>query len=950
MTNIEDIYNPRGVDNLMFQRGVDMFLRFYKHLIIFVITICCLYKFIKAKHEACKYILLDTYIGNTFYSMCLDWFSTPLCRDDRQIVKDATLKIKHTNPRNHSHPDAAKTRCIANTTMDHIAVLLGRRAYHYQMSPTQQRLQLIGSRTIHCAKDMQMRYQNNSLNRDDIVILTDVDYYLDMNTMLRGNPLLIYSFVPNEVSGMVADGVYCTHSDDTVEITHAGGAVYRHHLWDYDNDHVVVDTLTGSYIYLIEQLHIDDNHRIIYLNPVRFIYGPFGWILPGRMLLRRKFNVAGVVHSKFTKRGEDKQLKVWHSLSLAGEHNSCTIPSDTFHATYIRLAENKEPHLSDVERYFNSYGIDNTIFAASLFFHIFKHNRQIFDVKPRMTTPCVVQDRHTYQAVGPLVSEDGKPSMRALWPGLSKSAFSPAKSFNNDYACLQGRVFDVKNNKPDLPPIYYAYVREFIDFIVPLKARHTLCPLSYEQIWEQFDRATQRSLLAKADFNSDAKTFVRSFQKREAYAKITAPRNISTLPMAHNFRLGQFTHPLLEHFFKKSHWYAFGKHPTETAMILHAKACGASYAVTSDYNKLDGSAGHPVFRDLFVGIMKAAYAMEYHDEITRLESKERYAKCSTTFGLKYDADHTILSGSSMTSLLGTLINAYTMYCALRLSHDSETAWKSLGVYGGDDGVSFDIPPEHIQKTAAKFGLLVEAKAISKGSVVDFLGRWYIDLWTSPQSIADVPRQLKKLHLTTAPADVPDWLCLYRKAVGYRVTDARTPFLTCWCDKVIALVKEKMEFEIIPSTVAGPTTPEELPLYKQTANDTVYWSKFESPFVPPTDMYYVKGLVANALGWSAGELDAYEQRIYTATKIEDLYFTDIFTCEVTQTVDAVLQGEVRKMTKKPPNTQEKIKANGALKTDLCRYTRRGETCPYTNCKFTHNKIPTLKTKTNKNVKT
>nr|QYF49999.1 MAG: hypothetical protein 1 [Sichuan sediment noda-like virus 13] len=934
---IEILSKQRGVvimDSLIncsktIQRGVGSFLyrnsfRMKASIALLTGMASVIYVVKKSTKIDWRYVFFQTNLGNKIYSFIIDRFSDEIAQDERQVFKDLEVDIQHANPRAHSHPVAAKNRCRANTLMEHAALMLGRRSYHYQMSPTQNRLKLAGSRTIYTAKDLQMRYQFDNVSKDDVILLTDVDYYLDITGLLRGNLVMIYTFVPLEVAGVVNDGVYCTHEDDTVETLHSGGSKYKHLLWDYDNDHLVVDVWNGSYIYLIEQINIDHNHRIIFLNPVRFVYGPFGWILPGQRMRRRKFNIDGVVYSKFNK-AIDSVVSVWHSLALAGQHVACTISSDTFHATYIRLSENKDPHLSDVERYFNTYKVDNALFASSLFYHIFRNKPQVFNANPEMITTCIqLPDRHTYQAVGPLVSEDGHPTMRALWPGYTSNAFSPAKSFNNDVACVKGRITDVRNTKPQLPPMYYTFLIEFVEQLVPNSLKHTLSPSHFEDMWDKFDRPTQRALLAQADFTMDSHVGVRSFQKREAYGKITAPRNISTLPMSHNCSLGQFTLPLLEHVIKKTHWYAFGKHPTLTSQILHNKASNKSFAICSDYNKLDGSAGHPIFRDLFVAIMRSAFHPRYHAEIVKLENRERYAKCRTTFGLKYNADHTILSGSSMTSLLGTVINAFVMYVALRLTHSKIDAWNALGIYGGDDGVSFDILPEHVSRTAAKFGLLCEVEKIEAGLPVKFLGRIYVDPWTNDQSIADVARQMSKIHLTTANITVPDWLCLYRKAVGYLVTDPNTPLMSVWARSVIRLVSH--------------LEPEKHRLYQLTIGDQQYWSKFEHPFIAPTNNELTYDIVSRSLNITITRLVTLEHVFRNAKSLRELFLVDIFDVPAKCNLDAVLKGEVHKASK-TEDVQARILRNRRLNIKTvpdreCRFSRRKQPCPYVGCKFEH----------------
>jgi hypothetical protein len=914
----------------MLQRGVEEFARetiTSKRIKIVIGGVVAVYLCHKAygyiRDVDIRAVAFDTRIGNVVYSWITNKLSTDVCPDNRQQVKGIVMRMTNAQPRNHSHPTAAIMRRNANMFMQQACMTLGRRSYNFQLSPTQQRLTNAGFRTVYCAKDLQMAYQNDELKSDDVIVLTDVDYYVDMSTILRGNPALAYTFVPLEVAGTTEDGIYTTHADNTVETITNGGSRYRHLLWDYDNDHVVIDTWYGAYIYLIEQIKVTETRRIIYFNPVRFVPFILGWILPGRRLRRRTFNKAGVMYSKFTKTNDEGVVELWHSMAYAGDTPACTIRSDTFQAAYIRLITNKTPHISDVERYFSTHNVANTLHAATLFFHIYQNCPGVFNERPELITPCVEQkDTHSYQSVDGLASEDGKPTMRAVWPGYGNGiAFSPVKSYNNDKACLKGRIEEVKNKRYPIPPSYYSYLHEFVGHMVPSSRMGSVTPLSYEEIWDRFSKPTQRAKLAQADYAMQGKATVLSFQKVESYGKLTAPRNISTLPMAHNAIMGQFTIPIMTHIFKLCHWYAFGKHPREVSQILFMKSQGTISATASDFTKLDGSI-QEFFRDGFDMIAVAALHRQYHAEWLRNSKKERNTKCRTAHGLKYESDSTILSGSSLTSLLGTFVNALIMYIAYRTGYDSEQAWARLGVYGGDDGVSFDLPAVWVRNTAAKFGMLCEASESCVGEPLTFLGRIYPDIWTSPASMADTKRQVGKLHLTGSPKIVPDFLVLFRKAQGLRCTDENTPFLTAWCDSVMRIVRTQHCAE-----------PENHKYWHLTKADIAYWSKYETPFEVFSDIEHARGIVAEQFGITVAELVDYERRVSDAKTLQDLYFTDVIRIPGKVALKAVVAGEVQHPVQTRDVQAEILKAQD-LKLSLCRYARRGEKCPYDHCKFVH----------------
>jgi len=877
---------------------------------------------------------LTTRIVIPFETFVINTCSSDIMPDLRQRFKDENClaTMTHNTPRNHSHPAAASLRCKANTFMDHFSHCVGLTPFSVSMSRTQRTHAAAGSRYYHTVKDLQMAPSYQRPGDGHIITMTDVDYYVDLKRELRGHPVLMYTFVPLAPAGPTTEGVYCTHQDDTVETIINGGARYQHPCWDYDTDHLVVDHLFYSIFYLVEQIQVSTDRRIIFLNPIRKVYGPFARFLPGKRLTRRKFNHAEIAFTRYTM-SEGDSTKCYFSIAKFGEFQSCTITSNTFSTAFIRTAECKEPNLGQVERVFNHAKVPSPLDSAALFYDAYKRAPQMFGKAPTIVTPCV--DQHTYQAVGPLVTEDGKTSMRSIWPGYCGNTFSPAKSYNNDKACLAGRIDEPRNKEPKLPPIYYTFFDEFSKFLVPLSSIGTLAPLNHDEMAAKFNRPSQKALIEQVKNTMlmvDPK--VKSFQKAEAYPKIVHPRNISTLPMDHNFSLGQFMYPFMDAILKTSHWYAFGRTPRQISYLINAKAQQSKYAVPTDADKLDGSV-RAVLRDLFLTCLLRAYPQEYHEAIRRLENKERHISATTANGVTYDTGNTILSGSVITSVLGSIINAFLNYCALRHHYPPEEAYDNLGIYGGDDGVTFDLPPNTLMRTVAKFGMSFKAEAIDKGNPVPFLGRIYLDPWTTSESICDVLRQFRKLHLTATPTIVPNALVLHRKAIGILATDPNTPVITSWAKTVERLMPKALGIYPIAKHRQ----------YAATSVDQSYWAKYSTDvqFVPPSDRDYAIALVCDNLGITISEIERIEKSFQDATSLEDLYKTDLIYTEMKVLIDAIVGREL--VYAQPRKTiPEMVKDKAKLKVELCRFIAKNTVCKYGDkCIFSHH-IPKTTSKT------
>ncbi len=353
----------------------------------------------------------------------------------------------------------------------------------------------------------------------------------------------------------------------------------------------------------------------------------------------------------------------------------------------------------------------------------------------------------------------------------------------------------------------------------------------------------------------------------------------------------------MQHVLKETHWYAFGKHPNVTSRILSQKAEGTSFVVETDANKMDGSI-QELFRDILVACFTRAFGEAYSSEITRLERKERYVTAKTANGIKYETNATILSGSIITSVLGSITNAFINYVALRYTHGSDEAWARMGLYGGDDGVTFDLPAHHLKKAAATLGMAFDAEEIASGCPVMFLGRCFIDPWTTDQSFSDVPRQMRKLHLTATPKFVKDELVLHRRAAGILRTDSNTPLLTSWARNVIRLVGNVENHKH----------------YKLTKLDASYLSQYVL-HAGPTDVDLMLAIVADKLRMTPTAIREMEARFDKATKLSDLFEVDTIPGEPEVQISAVINGMVVKPNKSRKLIPDLVKENRQIRVHV-----------------------------------
>jgi hypothetical protein len=86
----------------------------------------------------------------------------------------------------------------------------------YVISPSPREKDEDGSRMFYGLADLRQRFKNDPLHDKHVIVMTDVDYYVDMEALLSyGRPVVLYSFTPQKVSGKVLDG-YFTITNDLV--------------------------------------------------------------------------------------------------------------------------------------------------------------------------------------------------------------------------------------------------------------------------------------------------------------------------------------------------------------------------------------------------------------------------------------------------------------------------------------------------------------------------------------------------------------------------------------------------------------------------------------------------------------------------------------------------------------------------------------------------------------
>jgi hypothetical protein len=692
--------------------------------------------------------------------------------------------------KHHSHQQAAELR--GTVAMCFEDLILGAGYYPYSVS-TAARDHYDGMRHYYSVKDYSQPVRDDPITENHVIVMVDTDYYTDINRYLSyGRPIIIYTFAPQKVADEVLDGRFMI-KDDVVHYDVSGGGSYQHQVWNYDIDVCTGETRNGSVIYYkVEtyQLDKDKHRRVVFITPECTIASPYCGLAQAKPIERVKYTVGGVANCL-----HDVSTNTY-SIAANGSYDAVTLSGAVWSGLKIRKANAKEFNISAVERLLRrDENMEDTAVTAAVLYPLLDVVAQARTLKTATITTKPV----TYQAPGPLRTEDGKEYGRTFAPSLVTSpCMFPRDSYNNEVVSVAERIHKVRNDKP-IPKELLDLCDEFVCKLVPIPSIGQ--PLELQDVIDVQQRPTQRSRneTAKAYLASTYRNILRTMLKKETYPSAAAPRAITTHETTHQLFLGALVKAFKESVLKDQDWYAPGKSPAWQHDRL-AEIC-ENGAVLGDFNKFDGS----ISEDIEKYIVRAAI-MRWTDEANKQHAydvlrKEDPRYATTSKGVVYEPGFSRKSGSPLTTDGNTPINAAVTYIALRqLGFDCKKAWKNLGLYAGDDSVNRNIPGLDAMLVAVcdQLGLSMRSEVRARGEDIDFLGRHLADPTTQRTSIQDVKRTLPKLHMTASPVlDIR--VAAVNRVTGYLVTDRHTPIIGVWCKKVKELMavdsdEEKMTHE------------------------------------------------------------------------------------------------------------------------------------------------------------
>jgi hypothetical protein len=704
---------------------------------------------------------------------------------DADFVRQTFQSIKFVGSnvaQNHSHPESAANRNSATWFTDVFARIIGKRPFHFQAGSRPIRAGNAFSRLLFWVKDLALPYSGDLPLPSDVVGLTDVDYYMEtpeLEAMLvQPNIYVLYTMTPTTAASDDAEMAFTFLPTGEIKVSVAGGAVYQHHLHDFNHDHILATTLfPPKYaVYNVERRQTSKHHSLVCLTPICSGGGVISTLLV-RWLGHTRLSRLNVTRNGWARFNVRKRSGLYVTMARCGSYAAATVTAEQDDLVEESLRTSKQLVLSEVKKLCDLYA--GAMVVKNYHMEQAKGNELTVVSNPD-------DDSTVRYQMGDLAdyNPDAQPVVVPFMnPIVKGGCYNPELGPSTARTAISERI--TKCIQPDKPLTEFVAttMAEFVDFIRP---RERLHPVHPDQVYEKQTRPSQQRALNQG-FNQvfDGGPIISAFIKREALQGFKPPRNISTMTPHAKANYSCYMYAAAEHV-KTLAPYAFSRTPRAVAERIVDMARAATTMCEFDIHRMDGYVNRRS-RDLERMVLGAFFKEDYHAEMYALHAAQYKNTGYVSYGkfkediVKYYQEYSRASGSPETSLFNTLITMYMHYLAFRLMHNGtylapHLAWYSLGMYGGDDGITADLDPERLQRAGAMLGFKVKAFTIKRGDRFSFLNRHYPAAWLGdPSSYSDIKRALVKFHVTPQ-LTVTNQEKLVQKSLGYLFSDAKTPVL------------------------------------------------------------------------------------------------------------------------------------------------------------------------------
>jgi hypothetical protein len=730
-------------------------------------------------------------------SLLIEWFMI------KTTLKPETVRMAFTGLSlseakevpGHTHGIAAGDRTAASHFIDRLAAQLGREAFYYAMSQSDQRNSRKGSRSYYWTKDVTTEVESFDFPEFPLLAMVDTDHHIEELEEFLCNafePIILYTFQPDQVSKITKNYSYTFGKQNEVHYHVTGGATYEHRVWHYNQDNLmVVDSLCGlplqAATFLVDRRRTSPDHELIMLTPVGKWRGVMAWFVLYCLDYKRLHRLDIAQSNGFNRMTVCSEEGLMVSTGKTGSFSSTKIPitTDETLATLVRTKEHKLT-MPEVQ----SLTAGDKAAAAPLLEY---HRLAVESDSDKTIAFPVGEGVRRYQFNPHKFNERAKPSLVQFMRPIVNGAFSPDQTVANEQQMIKGRIEDVKNGELPVGAFLKKTMLKFLEIFVPEALVHTRDPVDYETVLARQSLNKQRVLLTDAEW-CESKYEVGLFMKKEAAKGLDDPRPITKLDTVTKREYSQYIYAI-EYLFKREPWYAFSLKPNNVAARVAEICQSAEFVTNTDFSRFDGHVSN-VLRELEAALLTRCFKPCYTDEVLSLHSKQFGQSGIATFGTAYEMGFARGSGSPETSLFNSLCNAFVAFLAISMTIDPLTnkyyegldAYVLLGLYGGDDGITANVEPTTYIKAAAMVGQVLDVEKIMRGHVgVKFLARCYSPyIWEGDRnSCCQMLRTLKKFHVTVSMGkDVTPTMKLLEKIRCFSLTDLNTPIIGDFCYAVM----------------------------------------------------------------------------------------------------------------------------------------------------------------------
>lgn len=724
------------------------------------------------------------------------------------------LEINPSTTSSHSHPKAAADRNAAQYSIEQFVHTTGMRAYHTRASNRA----TTGAHAYTDLRDFGHPVEFIPPGDNDIIVSIDNDYKHGIDWYGQfGRPIILYTFQPRQLYGRHANATYNILANGQVEYRVDGGAIYRHDIWNWSADHVAFrawdptiknesellterprdvigcsdatrqrEKLTRHWIYTIETREQPDDHIIVLLTPLALVptwaIASYGERFGNHPAARRDFLRNGFAVQEYI----DDEGLMQTSIVRPGAYGGATVPTELLNGIIERARADGIKSCASAETFMLAAGVNKShAMTAAGFLREYVANYALskpFEFRTR--TGAVRSAHYTTRVADDDRNEtdpDERPFGRNLTPAIVEDPDAlPTRNNNNSVTAVVNRVEKVLNNvRP--PNKYNAWA---VEFVALTAGDAKMLPWTIDQVLEWQKLPTQRARNdAVHQFLAAERLRVQAFLKAEPVAGYGDPRNISKLQTSHVLRLSRFTLAAKQQL-KKQAWYAPGLSPSVIANRLAKYGRLRGIICEADGARFDGR----VSKWLTDNVVRAFYLQMTpacdRREMQALFDAEAKATTRTAERKKYRAGGSRLSGSPFTTDGNTLISAFIDYCANREQYEKMEAWDRLGLYAGDDMISFQ-DPLTLATTSKALGMLHECILREVGDFTTFLGRVYPRLHAGdPSSFQDAKRTHRRIHLSMAGKLVSTPDAAFTKGTSFLAIDPNQPVTAAYCRALI----------------------------------------------------------------------------------------------------------------------------------------------------------------------